>query len=303
MNMHGATRRIKGLYNEPQNTIDIVMIGNSDMYNGVSPMVLWNDLGVTSYHIGNPLETTWVSYYLLRDFYKTQKPKLAIIDMDYIFTDKDSRNDIRKSIDCMKFSLNKLELILSKDVKVPVSTRISYLMPLIRYHSRWNELSDEDFTGVTEKYLAPFKGQEFNKKIKAYKKNSKKTEQDVVDEIPEKCKRNLDKVLKLCKENNTEVIFVYIPTIKSWNQKKSDLISQYAQERNIRYIDYNLNENFNWEKCSRDEGNHLNIYGAEIITKDIESIVKAYNLEDHREDEDYSSWNYNYEIYENLKKN
>ena len=49
-----------------ENTIDIIMLRNSDMYNGISPMKLWKDTGITSYHIGTPMQTTWTSYYLLK---------------------------------------------------------------------------------------------------------------------------------------------------------------------------------------------------------------------------------------------
>ncbi len=37
-----------GFYSEPKNSIDVVMIGNSDAYSGFSPMELWNACGYTS---------------------------------------------------------------------------------------------------------------------------------------------------------------------------------------------------------------------------------------------------------------
>lgn len=99
-NYGGTTRRIKGMYSEPQNTIDIVMLGNSDLYAAVSNMKLWEDRGITSYHIGTPMQTTWISYYMLNEFYKRQKPKLAIIDMDYVFeTDNGYKGYLNESID------------------------------------------------------------------------------------------------------------------------------------------------------------------------------------------------------------
>ena len=46
-NMHGgATRRVKGIYTEPKDTIDIVGIGSSDLYaSGVSTMI-WEQLHI-----------------------------------------------------------------------------------------------------------------------------------------------------------------------------------------------------------------------------------------------------------------
>ena len=37
-----------GFYSEPENSIDIAVIGNSDAYSGFSPMELWNSFGYTS---------------------------------------------------------------------------------------------------------------------------------------------------------------------------------------------------------------------------------------------------------------
>ena len=251
----GASRRIKGIYNEPKNTIDVAMLGNSDIYSGISTMKLWNDAGISSYHISNPSQTVWVSYYMAKEFYKRQQPKLVIIDADYVFQTKDSRNDIRKTVDCMKFGVNKLSIIANPDVRVSKSARITYLFPLLRYHSRWSELEEKDFKEGFSKYDSKFGGYELDKNIKGYNRKSKlkkKEENKKIERIPKKSKKYIDKILELSKKNNSKVIFVYIPTDDAWTECKSNLIKQYAEENNVPYIDYNLDEEFDWKKFGRD---------------------------------------------------
>ena len=296
----GATRRIKGMYNEPKNTIDVVMLGNSDMYNGISPMYLWEKSGITSYHIGAPMQTTWTSYYLLKDFYKMQQPKLAIIDADYIFEEKDrSDPNRRKSFDCMKLNLNKMQAICDPVFKLSIGKKLSYLVPLIRYHSRWNELDSKDIKEAYEVYDAQFKGYELTRGKKAYKKTANKQENDDIEKIPQKSKEYIDKIIKLCNENNTQVLLTYIPT-KNWTEKRNSLITEYAKENNIQFVDYNLME-FDWNQYTRDKGSHLNVYGAEAITKQLSEYLKRYNLQNHKEDTKYEKWNKDLEKYEEQK--
>lgn len=298
----GVSRKIKGMYNEPENTIDIVMIGNSDMYNGVSTMKLWKDMGVTSYHIGTPVQTTWTAYYLLKDFFKTQKPKLALIDVDFVFEKENKKEEhVRQAVDPMKFSKNKLDLINDPVYNNSLNEKISYIFPFFRYHTRWSELSKKDIEEGFGVYEVPFKGYEISKTVKSYAKKSKPKIEGKVSEIPANSKEYLDKILDLCKQNNIDIIFVYVPTLYSWTEEKHEIFSNYANEKNIKFVDYNLTD-FNWKKNTKDKGRHLNIYGAEIITEKIEKEIINYNFVNHKDDETYSKWNEYYNLYESIKK-
>ena len=39
---------VKGFYEEKKNSLDVMFMGNSDMYRGISPMELWIDYGIKS---------------------------------------------------------------------------------------------------------------------------------------------------------------------------------------------------------------------------------------------------------------
>ena len=46
-NMHTWISR--GFYEEEKNSLDVLFLGNSDVYRGISPIILWDDHGIASY--------------------------------------------------------------------------------------------------------------------------------------------------------------------------------------------------------------------------------------------------------------
>ena len=180
------------------------------------------------------------------------------------------------------------------------------MFPVIRFHSRWSELTKEELKQAYTNDNVPFKGYELNKKIDPYKKPKKgqglkdKNKQQF-ESIPDNASEYLDKILELCKQNNTEVLLIYVPTIRAWNQSKHEACVKYAEERNLTFIDYNSSD-FDWKKNTRDNGYHLNMYGANIVTQKLEETIKQYNLPNHKEDSNYQHWNESYQIYEELIK-
>lgn len=304
----GVTRRIKGIYTEKEDTIDVVILGNSDAYKGFSTMKLWENHGITSYHLGTPKQTTWTSYYLLKEMYKYQKPKLVIIETDYLFEKKDrSEPELRKVYDNMKFSINKLQAINDPAYKNSLQRKLSYLFPILRFHSRWSEINVKEAKTSYQKYEAQFKGYEFTKQIKPYQHDNDylKKKNKPNEKIPEKSAQYLDKIIELCKENNTQVLLVEVPSASSWSYKKGELVTEFAQQRDLEFIDFNMNYKqigFDWKTDTEDEGNHLNVYGAEKISTYIGSIIaEKYQLENHRDDEKYAKWHDYFKIYEERK--
>ena len=41
---------VKGFYEEPKNSLDVIFMGNSDVYRGISPITLWDEYGIASYN-------------------------------------------------------------------------------------------------------------------------------------------------------------------------------------------------------------------------------------------------------------
>ena len=87
-----------------------------------------------------------------------------------------------------------------------------------------------------------------------------------------------------------------MPSANSWNMARHQAVADYASDRNIPFIDFNMKDmmtktGFDWLTDSRDGGNHLNYSGAKKISTWLGNYLGSqYQLEDHRKDSRYQRW-------------
>ena len=165
---------------------------------------------------------------------------------------------------------------------------LDYVFPILRYHSRWSELNGEDLTYMFDTPNVAFNGYYMRVEIKP------------AENVPEgKILGNyqfgensylyLDKMTKLCKDNDIELIFVKAPSLYPyWYPEWEEQIEQYAEQHGVRYINFlELTEEIgiDFTKDTYDAGLHLNLTGAEKITRYLgEVLATQVGLEDRRED-------------------
>lgn len=82
---------------EPENSLDIVGIGSSNLYSAFVPTTLWSNYGYTSCVISKPHQTTVESYGFLKEVLQTQKPKVLIIETDMLYENAGAFNPNGKS--------------------------------------------------------------------------------------------------------------------------------------------------------------------------------------------------------------
>ena len=70
---------------EPENSIDIVALGNSNLYSGFVPTILWEKYGYTSSVSAAPHQTPLESKMLLEQLLQSQKPQLVILETDMLY--------------------------------------------------------------------------------------------------------------------------------------------------------------------------------------------------------------------------
>lgn len=301
-----ATPRIKGYYLEEKNTIDVLAVGASDVGRGFSPITLWNDYGITSYNLGTSNQTMALAYYVIKEAIQYQDIKTVILDMDAAFVEKNApEGEYRKLFDNIKFGKNKLEALEEPDLEM--DNKLSYIFPLIRFHSRWGELEDNDFR-IAKKYnkSTSYKGMAMSSEVKPYI-DDKEYMKDIGDteKISEKNQKYIKKIVELCQEKNIKLLWVEIPSATSWSDARSKATQELAKQYKIEFIDMNYQLqgfDFDWKTDTADGGNHLNIAGAEKVSKYLGNILyERYGLKDHRQDSKYASWYDEAERYENNK--
>lgn len=300
-----VTLSLRGFYQEQENSIDVLMVGNSNVYRGVSPMILWKEHGITAYDYSSPMQKMWLSYYLIKEAYQYQKPKVILLDVDEVFYDTEApEQSVRKVLDNLRLGKNKIEAMEDSIFHLSAFDKLTYVFPILRYHARWNQLKEKDFRRISLDYDATYKGYMPTKKVKPYSKREngekpKKTEH--TDIIEGNSKKYLEKIIQLCKENGTELILMELPSPTTWSSEKKEAMTQYAKEHNLKFIDLNTNDQvrIDWNTDTEDGGFHLNRNGAEKVSRYLsEYLSETHRLPNHRNEEKYKNWNSDLEAYE-----
>lgn len=176
---------------------------------------------------------------------------------------------------------------------IPLGDRPEYCFPIIRFHSNWNNITDEDF----ELEPAGFKGSDM---LPGYLRMSTDFSEkytishDYVD-VSQDLKDSINHLLDYCDAEKLKVVFVTVPQAQG---KK--LLSKYNTVNKIisdrGYTTLNLMINLEEMKFSTKKdfynNKHTNIHGSRKFTYYMsEYLIENFGFEDKRKDENYSDWN------------
>lgn len=297
---------IKSYMQMPKNAIDVLFVGDSDLYSGISPMELYQNYGITSANYGSPAASNVLMYYMLKEALKTQSPKVVIMNGTTIFNETESEGMRAQAVDLMPNDAVKWELINDKNYNFSLQDKIDMLFPFFRFHDRYLKLSASDFN--KENNISTYsRGYVITRDKKRPNHNSEYM-QDENKKIDFKTKLLPEYVLKskaLCESLGIKFIFVTMPDSTAWDNAKYEKLSSWTKENNIEYLD--LNEKIddmglNFTDDTDQFGMHMNIIGASKVSKYIGSYLKNnYTLTNHLS-ENSSYWQNDLNTYLNEKE-
>ena len=271
---------------------DVIFVGDCEVYENFSPITMWEDYGITSYIRGSAQQLIWQSYYLLEETLEYEKPEAVVfnvLSMKYDTPQKEAYN--RMTLDGMKWSKSKVDDIRASMMEDEEFA--DYVFPILRYHSRWQELTSDDF-----KYL--FTGRPVSqsgyymridvKPAQTFPKPKKLANY----EFGENSWKYLEKMRKLCEEKGIQLILVKAPSLyPAWYDEWEDQIEEYAKTYELPY--YNFLEltdevGIDFTKDTYDGGLHLNLSGAEKMGAYFGKILREeFQVPDRRNDEKIAS--------------
>ncbi len=274
-------------------THDVIFIGDCEVYESFTPPTLWEEYGITSYIRGSAQQLPWQSYYLLEETLRYETPKVVVFNvlaLKYGEPQDEAYN--RMTLDGMKWSLSKLRAV--KASMTEDESLLSYVFPLLRFHSRWDSLTKEDFTYLFGHDPISHNGYLMQTEINGG--HSDRVGKPLADyTLPSYSMDYLDAMRELCLENGIELVLIKAPTNDwkyYWYDEWDAQILDYAEEYGLSYYNFiPLCEEIgiDWETDTYDAGVHLNVYGAEKLTSYFGKILaEAFDLEDHREDPELS---------------
>ena len=291
-----------------ENDFDVLFFGSSHVRDGIYPMKLWNDYGIVSYNLSKSAERIATTYYSILLTLEATNPQLIVVDTYCIFDNQkfDNHEKTHGSLDAYKISLKKYMAIKDLfDEENLLETEMEYLFSFSLYHSRWNELTEEDFENIS-KYE---KGAESKINIAIPSETSNFDDVEIYSGEENINMEYLRKIIEYCKENNIEILLTYLPYIADDDQiSQSKYVQQIADEYDVNYINFlsmdlvNYNTDlFNIYDSNKLNG-HLNVSGARKVTDYIGQYIMAnYDIEDQRENEEYSFWYEDYDEYIDMK--
>lgn len=293
-------------YYKDKNSHDVVMIGDCEVYENLSPVTLWEQYGITSFIRGSAQQLIWQSYYLMEETLKYEKPKVIVfnvLSMKYDVPQNEAYN--RMSLDGMRLSATKLKAVQASMTEE--ETVQSYIFPLLRYHTRWSELNGDDFRYFLGAPTRSHNGYLMRADVKPAGDfpPPKKLANYQFSKV---CYEYLDKMTALCKANGVELVLMKAPCYyPHWYEEWDVQMEQYARDNNLLYLNFldNVDEiGLDFQKDTYDAGLHLNVTGAEKLSAYFGGILKEnYNLPDRRKDAaEQAVWNEKVRFYEEMKQ-
>ncbi len=283
---------------------DVVFIGDCEVYECFTPPTLWQEYGITSYVRGSAQQLIWQSYYLLEETLKRETPKAVVFNVLSIkYGEPQSEAYNRMTLDGMKWSSSKIDAIHASMTEE--EDFLSYVFPLLRFHSRWSDLGAEDWQYLFHRDRVSHNGYLMQTAVSP--KTSDREGRPLADyTLPEVGFEYLEKMRALCEEKGVEFILIKAPTNNwkyYWYDEWEEQIVAWANEKNVDYYNFiPLDEEIgiDWSTDTYDGGVHLNAFGAEKLTSYFGDIlVQKYGLSDrHGEAELDTLWAEKLAIYQ-----
>ncbi len=274
-------------YYDEKTPHDVIFIGDCEVYENFSPVTMWREAGITSYIRGTAQQLIWQSYYLLEDAFRHESPKIVVYNVQAMkYSEPQSEAYNRMALDGMRLSSSKLGAVrasLTED-----EDWISYFIPLLRYHSRWQELTQEDWDYLFRRDKVTVAGYLMRADVKPMKRlPSTPILKD--PDIGARCWEYLGRIQELCEKHGTRLVLIKSSSIwPHWYDEWEEQIRAYAEEHGLDYINFlPLQEEIglDFTTDTYDAGLHLNVYGAEKASAYFARLLaERYGLEDHRGD-------------------
>lgn len=300
-----------GFYALPENNIDILFLGSSQIMTSISPMRMYEQYGYTGYNLGTEQQNMVTSYYLLKEALTYNPPRVVLLDVRFLFPyaqdyPLNSREEfIRKSVDPMKWSNNKWEFIntvcdIDSDQKLQ-----NYIFPFFRYHSRWADLSVQDITYLFQDKNNPLRGFSISRRTetKDQFEGFSITDSSATTEALPTMEEYFYKIIDLCETQNITLILFKTPMANgSFKEPEHNTVQKIADEADLVFIDFNEKSVYDainfCASSDYNDGTHINYNGACKITDYLaDYLANNYTLTDHRSSPDYAMWNDDLETY------
>lgn len=268
-----------GFYKQEENSLDLISIGNSTVYSGISPCEIWNESQITSYDISSGPTHPEVIIIAIDEVARTQNPQMVYIDLNGL--------TFQKKIDQNNFVINYVKSMPKGEARDALIEKYDYLKSALEKENKFeifknhNAFRNPDFSnkllGKSNDYLKGFKVS-----TDVQRQHAIALDPDKTLPIQEEGVEYLERILETCKKY-PNIKFVFGKTPRFLN---SDIINANYELRSIiptiESYGYSYVE---WDKYIEEMGldetqdardqQHLNTYGATKFSKFFVNYLKT----------------------------
>ena len=270
---------------------DVIFIGDCELYANFSPLEMYRTYGITAYVRGNSQQLIWQSYYVLEETLKYETPKVVVFNVNSMrYGEPVSEAYNRLALDQMRWSKQKVQMILASMTEE--EDFLSYVFPILRYHSRFDELTSEDFEYLLKTKENTWNGYQLHQTVEPMGRlPAKRPLPDY--RFADVCYEYLEKMTALCKENGIELILVKAPSqYPYWYDEYDAQIGEFAETHGLAYYNFvavTEQIGLDFATDTYDAGLHLNLSGAVKLSNYFGQIlVDNHGIKDHRGDPEIS---------------
>ena len=284
---------------------DVIFIGDCEVYENFSPVSMWREAGITSYIRGSAQQLIWQSCALLEEVFQRESPQVVVYNVQAMkYSEPQSEAYNRMTIDGMPLSEIKLRAI--HDSMTGDESVLSYLIPLVRWHSRWSELTAEDFQYIFTRDRVTVAGYLMQTGVRPM---TQLPSAPILSDpaIGERCWEYLDRIRALCEEHGARLILIKSPSLyPHWYDEWDEQIRAYADGHGLDYINFlPLADEIgiDMQTDTYDGGLHLNVYGAEKLGAYFSKLLsERYGVPDRSGDESFAAdWAEKCTVYDEMR--
>lgn len=280
--------RLKGFFLEDKDSVDVVLIGASEVYADFASAYAYEKYGFTSYPFATQANIVTNYKSQLKTVIERQHPKLVIVEINGALYGKDDHLEkeanFRNYIDNIPFGKTKVEAVRD----YAPENELEYYLPIVKYHSVWKDFPKgiKWNVSIMQDRLRGcnlLKGVKTKTKVcdpgsKVYNDDLKSN--DEKRPLTEKSEYYLRDFLDYCKSQNIDnIVFARFPHIVNDEalprfercNTAADIIAEYGYDfLNFEkdFVDTGLDVNTDFYHID-----HMNIYGQKKFTELLGGIL------------------------------
>jgi len=288
---------------------DVLLFGSSHMHEGIDPVYLWENHGISSYNLASAGESIQMTYYVLKEALEHSKPRAVVIDSVKISEMEGSLGEgyafVHESLDALPLNRNKIEAVRYASPFLNVDP-LSFISDMYAYHGRYAELEKEDFTDTITYDRGAYIMTEVVKNEKADPGSYITDTRELKDGEGVKAYK---KIIALCREKGVTPVLINIPANRDNYTKEEQIrtnsLMKYTEENGGKAVNLLplLDEIGIDYDTDFGDSSHLNFLGVAKTADFLARYLKEeFDIPDHRGDSEYiDDWEKGIELWREQK--